>query len=89
MAGNIWGMDVEEVKQLAQTLGQKAGEIDQIISTIGSKVESTTWKGPDSEKFRTDWQGTLSANLKKVADSLRETQQRATQNAQQQEQASQ
>jgi uncharacterized protein YukE len=86
---NIWGMDIAQVRELASLLGQKAQEIDTLISTISSKLSSTEWKGPDSEKFRNDWSGTLTTSLKNVAQSLRDTQQRASANAQDQETASQ
>jgi uncharacterized protein YukE len=84
----VWGMDVQQVRELANVLGQKAGEIDTLISTITNKLSGTQWEGPDSQKFRSDWSGQLTSALKQVAQALRDTQQRAQQNAQDQESTS-
>lgn len=84
----IYGMDIEQVRQLANQLGQKAEQIDHIVQEVTSRLGGTDWKGPDAERFRNDWQGTLSSQLRKVAQTLRDTQTRATQNAAQQEQTS-
>lgn len=84
----MYGMDIEQVRQLANQLGQKAEQIDHIIQDITSRLGSTDWKGPDAEQFRNDWQGTLSSQLRNVAQTLRDTQTRATQNASAQEQTS-
>lgn len=84
----LYGMDIEQVRQLASQLGQKAEQIDQIIQEVSNRLGGTDWKGPDADKFRNDWQGTLTSQLRNVAQALRDTQNRATQNASQQEQTS-
>lgn len=87
MAG-FYGMDIEQVRQLANQLGQKAQTIDEVISTITNQLGSTDWKGPDADQFRNDWNGTLTTQLRNVAQALRDAQQRANKNAQEQEQTS-
>lgn len=84
----VYGMDIEQVRQLANQLGQKAEQIDQIVREVTSTLGGTDWTGPDADQFRNDWQGTLSTQLRNVAQTLRDTQTRASQNAAQQEQAS-
>lgn len=84
----VYGMDIEQVRSLAAQLGQKADQIDSLISEVTSKLGATNWTGPDANQFRSDWSGTLTTQLRTVAQTLRDTQQRATQNAAQQEQAS-
>ena len=84
----VYGMDIEQVRSLAAQLGQKADQIDSLISEVTSKLGATDWTGPDANQFRSDWSGTLTTQLRSVAQTLRDTQQRATQNASQQEQAS-
>lgn len=87
MAGFI-GMDVEQVRNLATQLGQKAQTIDEVIATITSTLASTDWKGQDADQFRADWDGNLTTQLRNVAQSLRDTEQRANNNAAEQEQTS-
>ncbi|MDR2380521.1 MAG: hypothetical protein LBE08_05000 [Bifidobacteriaceae bacterium] len=84
----VWGLDVQQVRELATLLGQKADEIDQIRAVLTTKLNATQWTGPDSEKFRADWSGQHTSSLNQVAQALRDTQQRANQNAQDQETAS-
>jgi uncharacterized protein YukE len=84
----VWGLDVQQVRELASMLGQKADEIDNVLTTLTAKLNGTQWTGPDSEKFRSDWSGQYTNALKQVAQGLRDTQTRASQNAADQESAS-
>lgn len=81
----MFGMDIAQVRSLAQLLGQKASDIESLRSQVTSKLNSTEWKGPDADRFRNDWNGTLSSQLQNVVQQLREAQKRATQNAAEQE----
>ncbi len=87
MAGFI-GMDVEQVRSLANQLGQKAQTIDEVISSITSTLANTEWRGQDADQFRSDWEGNLTTQLRNVAQTLRDTEQRANNNATEQEQTS-
>jgi len=51
-------------------------------------VNGTDWKGPDAEKFRSEWSGSHVTALAKVAQALEEAGKQATKNAAQQEEAS-
>ena len=82
------GMDVSAVRTLASQLIAKADEIDTICTTLGSQLDSTQWVGPDATSFRGDWNGTYRAQLSTVAHALRDASSRATNNANQQDQAS-
>lgn len=88
MAGNMTGMDIAGVRQLAQQLTQKADEISQIASQLTNALNGADWRGPDREKFVSDWQSQHVAALSRVSEGLKQAAQLATQNAQQQEQAS-
>jgi uncharacterized protein YukE len=82
------GMDVEQVRAFASFVDQKANDIDGIISSISSKLSQTQWVGNDRQKFESDWNGQLTTALKNVAQALRDTKDRANNNALEQEQAS-
>ena len=84
----MFGMDIAQVRTLATSLNTKAGEIDTIVNRVTSELQSTQWKGPDAENFRSDWNGALTKQLRNVAQQLRDASQRATRNANEQEQAS-
>jgi hypothetical protein len=85
----MFGMNIEQVRQLAQLLGQKAEMITgDIIPTITSQLSGTEWEGPDAAQFRSDWEGNLSSMLTQVAQQLVDTQTRANRNADEQDSAS-
>lgn len=88
MSGSFTGMDIGQVRELAQLLQQKNEAIEEIISTITSKLGGTQWVGNDRQQFESDWSSTGVNNLKTVGQMLVDTAQRANQNADQQEQAS-
>jgi uncharacterized protein YukE len=88
MAGPFTGMDIPAVRQLSQQLSQKASEIQSIAQQLTGQLQNTQWVGADRERFLSDWQGQYQTALNKVVEGLNEASQRASQNAQEQESAS-
>lgn len=84
----VWGLDVQQVRQLSQQLNAKAGEIQQILSQLTAKLNATQWTGPDAEQFRNSWSGEHTASLKKVIAALQDASQKASANASAQESTS-
>lgn len=85
----VWGLDVEQVRNLSGQLNQKASDIEGILSTLTSSLDNTQWQGPDANQFRSDWSGQHTSSLRQVIQALRDAAQRASQNAAAQEQVSQ
>jgi uncharacterized protein YukE len=88
MAGQFTGMDIDAVKQLSQLMKTKAEEIRSISQSLTGQLQNTQWVGPDRERFTSDWQSTHVAALTRVVQGLEEAATAATNNATQQEQAS-
>lgn len=86
---NVWGLDVQQVRDLATNLDREADSIDQILSKLTGVLNGTQWSGPDATQFRNDWQGSHTTALRKVGQALRDAAQHARANAVAQEQASQ
>ncbi len=82
------GMDIQGVRTLATQLNTAAGDIDGLLARLTGQLNSTSWVGPDREQFVGEWGSTHTSQLKNVAQALRDAAQKATLNAQQQEQAS-
>ncbi len=81
---NMVGMDVEAVRRLAKTFGNKATDISNIIKDMNSQlagVGGSDWKGKDANDFKHDWNANLAPALKKVAGDLRTAQNTANRNA--------
>lgn len=85
---NMWGLDVQQVRQLSSQLSQKAGEIESALSTLTSALGNTQWEGPDATNFRNDWSGQHTSALRQVIQALRDAATKAQQNANAQEQVS-
>jgi uncharacterized protein YukE len=84
----MFGMDIDEVRQLSQQLQQASSDIHNIVSQLTSKLSGTTWVGPDRQKFESDWQSHHVTALNNVSTALHDASSLATQNAQQQQDAS-
>ena len=84
----VWGLDVQQVRQLSTQLQAKAGDIEGVLNQLTSLLNNTQWTGPDAEAFRADWQGQHTAALRNVANALNEAGRKAQQNAAAQEQTS-
>jgi len=84
----VWGLDVQQVRQLSSTMSQKASEIDTVLSQLTTLLNNTQWTGPDSEAFRSSWASDHTTALRRVSDALTQASQAAQQNALAQEQVS-
>lgn len=89
MAGNLWGADVAQLRTLAQQFGKTSETLLQQSTTLTSAINGTTsWKGADGARFRSDWNGNHRALVQKTAFALREESKRLLTHAEQQEKAS-
>lgn len=82
------GMDIGAVRALASRMTSSAGEIRALMQALTSELSNTAWLGLDRNRFEGDWQSTHCQQLETVASALDNAAQTATQNAQQQEDAS-
>lgn len=70
MAAVTHGMNPDEVEALGQQLKQMASQISDICGQLNSKVNSTTWVGPDANMFKGDWWPQHQQHLNKVSQDL-------------------
>lgn len=87
MAG-FTGMDIPQVRNLANTMRSKADEIEGIMNQLTNQLGQAQWVGPDRQRFEGDWSGQYCTSLRNVAQGLRDAATNADSNAAQQEQAS-
>lgn len=84
----MWGADVVQLKDLGSKLQSGAAQIEEQRTLLNKVLNSTDWKGPDADAFRTEWTGQHMAQLNKIAEALKDAGQKATRNANEQENAS-
>lgn len=87
MAGYT-GMDIGQVRTLANQMRQKADEIEGIMNQLTNQLKDAQWLGNDRTTFQGNWDGQYCTSLRNVAQGLRDAATTADQNAAQQEQAS-
>jgi uncharacterized protein YukE len=83
------GMNIDEVKQLAQQMQQAASQLQQMIGQITNALNNAQWVGPDRDRFVSDWQQLHTQALNGVANGLNQAAQTANVQVQKQETASQ
>lgn len=90
MGGSWEGMNLEVVEQQARQLQQLSEQITQLISKIDGEISrlAENWRGDDSKKFESEWQGQHKQALTQSAQILETMGQAAQQQAQQQQQTS-
>ncbi|GAA1270750.1 hypothetical protein [Arthrobacter pascens] len=84
----MWGADIAQLKDLGTKLQAGSAEIEKQKNMLARALQSTDWKGPDADKFRSEWEGQHANALAKVAQALEEAGKHASRNATQQEEAS-
>ena len=82
------GADPEQLDQLKAKFVSEAGKLDDVIRTIGSKVQEVWWKGPDADRFRGQWDSNYARQLRQIASDLKDAGQKVGRQATQQRQAS-
>ena len=82
------GMNIDEVRDLADQLKRASREIDAIVRVLNRQVPTSPWKGPDSIRFRREWWPRHRTALQAIGTSLDGFGQSAANNAEEQRRAS-
>lgn len=82
------GMEIDQVRQLARQLTEKAHEIDHIASQLTGQLGQTHWEGTDATRFRGEWDSHHHRALRTVSQALQQAADAANRNAGEQESAS-
>ncbi|MFV0308281.1 MAG: WXG100 family type VII secretion target [Desertimonas sp.] len=82
------GADPEQLDQLKSKFNTEAGKLDEVVRTIGAKVNEVYWEGPDATRFRGEWDSNYASQLRRIAESLKQAGEKVGKQAQQQRQAS-
>jgi uncharacterized protein YukE len=82
------GADPEQLRALGKKMDQEAEQITQAERQISSQLKSAWWEGKDGDKFRSEWDGQFSAQLRKISEALKQAGQVVRKQAEQQTQTS-
>jgi hypothetical protein len=88
MAGNFYGGDVAQLRQLAKDLAAGADRLALLGQQLSSAISTGAWKGRDDERFRSDWTSSHLLLLKSATAGLETASKTLLANADEQEKAS-
>lgn len=89
MTGGMYGADVEQLRSLAMKFEDSGSNLLDVIRTLDHQINSTgAWRGPDAERFRSDWNGRDKTALTNSANSLQQGASTLRRNGEEQERAS-
>lgn len=88
MAGNFYGGDVAQLRQLAKDLTAGANRLNALGQQLSSSVGSGLWKGRDGDRFRSEWTSSHAKLLRSATAGLESAAKAVLANADEQEKAS-
>ena len=65
------GADVEQLAGLGRTLTNQVQTIETMMSTVGSALSNTLWRGPARDRFESDWSTVFVKALTSLNDAFR------------------
>lgn len=69
----MYGMDLENVKNLIAKMLENANKIKDVSSSVHSALNNLNWAGPDIQEFSDKWQGMHAKQLQQAANALVES----------------
>lgn len=88
LAPGLYGADIEQLRALSKSMAQSGTRLRSVESNINALVGSAAWKGPDGEKFRSEWTSSLRPLLNKSFTALQDQSRTILGQADEQERAS-
>jgi uncharacterized protein YukE len=64
------GADVEQLAGLGRTLTNQVQSIEAVMSTVGSALGNTLWRGPARDAFESDWTNVFVKALTSLNDAF-------------------
>lgn len=81
----FYGADVDQLRALGRDLDREAEALDLMLTRLAGRIEQVAWRGPDVDRFRADWNGRLTTEIRRVVAGLRDAGGAAVANANAQE----
>ncbi|GAB4084416.1 hypothetical protein GCM10028784_10460 [Myceligenerans cantabricum] len=89
MGGNLYGADIEALRQLADRIVRGGETLDGVVGIVESAMpDAEQWSGPDAEGFRDEWYGSHGPALTATAQALAEVAETVRGNADEQDDTS-
>lgn len=70
--GRMQGMDTDYARQVSGNMGEQAGQVAGVVSSISAVIAGLNWQGADRKAFESDWTGSFAPSANNAAESLNE-----------------
>jgi uncharacterized protein YukE len=67
---SMYGANPEQLTHLGTTLHRQIDAIAQVMSTVDSVLDATTWQGPARDRFVEDWNGSFKQALGRLNEAF-------------------
>jgi WXG100 family type VII secretion target len=64
------GAEMGQLQQLGQTFSREGQNVAQLTAAINSQVNSTWWKGPAADRFRSAWESEFAPTMRRLEAAL-------------------
>ena len=69
------GAEMGQLESLGQSFTRESQDVARLTAAINSQVQSTWWKGPAADRFRTAWEGEFAPTLRRLEAALQQASQ--------------
>lgn len=69
------GAEMGQLQQLGQTFNREGQNVAQLTAAISGQVNSTWWKGPAADRFRSAWESEFAPTMRRLEAALQQASQ--------------
>ena len=69
------GAEMGQLQTLGQSFSRESQNVAQLTAAIGSQVQSTWWKGPAADRFRSSWESEFAPTMRRLEAALQQASQ--------------
>ena len=69
------GAEMGQLQQLGQTFTRESQNVAQLTAAINSQVNTTWWKGPAADRFRSAWESEFAPTMRRLEAALQQASQ--------------
>ena len=69
------GAEMGQLQTLGQSFTRESQTVAQLVATIGGQVQSTWWKGPAADRFKSAWESEFAPTMRRLEAALQQASQ--------------
>jgi WXG100 family type VII secretion target len=69
------GAEMGQLQQLGQTFSREGQNVAQLTAAINGQINSTWWRGPAADRFRSAWESEFAPTMRRLEAALQQASQ--------------